>query len=227
MQVYIVKKGDTMWDIARRYKISLQSLTNANKHIKNPHWIYVGNKLNIPVPSTPKKPTPAKKPPAPAKPAVPPTPAYAVPPTARLGSSPAGTAKIKGTFDAVSFSFNPEEISVNKGNVFDYTEPSNFAYPVLHFKHGKTPTLRFELYVNDREEQGAVRRLIDKLNRHLPQEEYRKGTFRPVESMVFSFGKHFCKRVWLEDYTERRIGFNKELQCQEALVSVSLIIHTG
>jgi spore coat assembly protein SafA len=227
MQVYVVKRGDTMWDIAIKYKISLNTLINANKQIKNPHWIYPGNKLNIPVPAPPKKPAPTKKPPAPAKPSVPPTPTYAVPPTARLGSSPAGTAKIKGTFDAVSFSFNPEEISVSKGNTFDYTEPSNYAYPILNFKYGKTPTIRFELYVNDREEVGAVDRLINKLNTHLPKELYKTASFKPIESMIFSFGKHFCKRVWLEDFTERRVGFNKDLKCQEALISVSLIIHTG
>ncbi|MDK2903500.1 MAG: hypothetical protein PWQ93_1419 [Clostridiales bacterium] len=48
---YTVKKGDTMWGIARKYGVSLSALIKANPQIKNPDLIYPGQKINIPAKS--------------------------------------------------------------------------------------------------------------------------------------------------------------------------------
>ena len=45
---YIVKKGDTLWGIARQNGVSLASLAAANPQIKNPNLIYPGEKVSIP-----------------------------------------------------------------------------------------------------------------------------------------------------------------------------------
>lgn len=44
---YTVKKGDNMWNIAKRYGISLKTLINKNPQIKNPNKIYPGQKINL------------------------------------------------------------------------------------------------------------------------------------------------------------------------------------
>lgn len=44
---YTVKKGDTMWAIAKRNNMSLKELVNKNPQIKNPNLIYPGNKINL------------------------------------------------------------------------------------------------------------------------------------------------------------------------------------
>lgn len=44
---YIVKKGDSLWKIARRYGVSLEKLIQAN-NIKNPDMIYPGQEIVIP-----------------------------------------------------------------------------------------------------------------------------------------------------------------------------------
>ena len=46
--VYIVKKGDTLWGIAKRYNVTLTALIAANPQIKNPNLIYPGDRVNIP-----------------------------------------------------------------------------------------------------------------------------------------------------------------------------------
>lgn len=46
--VYLVRKGDTLWGIAKRYGVSLTALITANPQIKNPNLIYPGNRVNIP-----------------------------------------------------------------------------------------------------------------------------------------------------------------------------------
>ncbi|WP_350343443.1 LysM peptidoglycan-binding domain-containing protein [Proteinivorax tanatarense] len=45
---YTVQRGDTMFLIAKRFRVSLQSLINANPHIANPNAIFPGDVLCVP-----------------------------------------------------------------------------------------------------------------------------------------------------------------------------------
>ena len=46
--VYTVRKGDTLWGIAKRYGVALTALIAANPGIRNPNLIYPGDKVVIP-----------------------------------------------------------------------------------------------------------------------------------------------------------------------------------
>lgn len=46
--VYVVRKGDTLWGIAKRWGVTLKALIAANPQIKNPNLIYPGNEVRIP-----------------------------------------------------------------------------------------------------------------------------------------------------------------------------------
>ena len=46
--VYTVRKGDTLWGIAKRYSVSLTALIQANPQIRNPNLIYSGDEVVIP-----------------------------------------------------------------------------------------------------------------------------------------------------------------------------------
>ena len=46
--VYTVRKGDTLWGIAKRNGVTLTALIAANPGIKNPNLIYPGDKVVIP-----------------------------------------------------------------------------------------------------------------------------------------------------------------------------------
>lgn len=46
--IHVVKKGDTLWGIARQYGAALTDLITANPQIKNPNLIYPGNEVYLP-----------------------------------------------------------------------------------------------------------------------------------------------------------------------------------
>jgi nucleoid-associated protein YgaU len=48
-QVYVIKAGDTLLKIAKKYKLTMDQLLAANKKIKNPNKISVGDEIVIPV----------------------------------------------------------------------------------------------------------------------------------------------------------------------------------
>lgn len=45
---YTVRKGDTLWGIAKRCDVTLAALIAANPQIKNPNLIYPGDRVRIP-----------------------------------------------------------------------------------------------------------------------------------------------------------------------------------
>ena len=45
---YTVKKGDTLWGIAKQYGVALTALIAANPQIKNPNLIYPGDRVRMP-----------------------------------------------------------------------------------------------------------------------------------------------------------------------------------
>ena len=47
-ETYTVRKGDTLWGIAKRYDVTLAALIAANPQIKNPNLIYPGDTVLIP-----------------------------------------------------------------------------------------------------------------------------------------------------------------------------------
>ena len=44
---YVVRKGDTLWGIAKKYGVNLAALIANNPQIKNPNLIYPGDKVKI------------------------------------------------------------------------------------------------------------------------------------------------------------------------------------
>lgn len=47
-KIHVVTKGETLSAISKRYGVSIDELMNANKFIKNPNKIYIGDRLTIP-----------------------------------------------------------------------------------------------------------------------------------------------------------------------------------
>lgn len=47
-ETYTVRKGDTLWGIAKQYGVTLTALIAANPQIKNPNLIYPGNEVKLP-----------------------------------------------------------------------------------------------------------------------------------------------------------------------------------
>ena len=47
-RIHTVRKGDTLWTVAKRYGVELAALIRANPQIKNPNLIYPGEAVRVP-----------------------------------------------------------------------------------------------------------------------------------------------------------------------------------
>ena len=47
---HTVVRGESMWLIAKKYQVGLSEIINANPQVRDPHWIYPNDILNIPLP---------------------------------------------------------------------------------------------------------------------------------------------------------------------------------
>ncbi len=47
-KVHTVRKGDTLWAVAKQYGVELKALISANPQIKNPNLIYPGEAVRVP-----------------------------------------------------------------------------------------------------------------------------------------------------------------------------------
>lgn len=47
--IYTVKPGDSLWIIAQKYQVGLSEIIAANPQIRDPHWIYPGDKVTVPL----------------------------------------------------------------------------------------------------------------------------------------------------------------------------------
>lgn len=68
MRIHIVRPGDTLWKLAKRYNVPLQRLIDANPLIRDPDNLVVGMKVRIPTGGVPVRP--------PSKPSRPPYPKH-------------------------------------------------------------------------------------------------------------------------------------------------------
>ena len=50
-KIHVVKKGETLTQISAKYGVSIDEIMNANKFLKNPNKIYIGDRLTIPTKS--------------------------------------------------------------------------------------------------------------------------------------------------------------------------------
>lgn len=48
MKIHIVRKGDTLWELAQQYGVDFEALKAANSHISSPDMIMPGMKIRIP-----------------------------------------------------------------------------------------------------------------------------------------------------------------------------------
>lgn len=47
---YTVQKGDTLWEISKKYQVGISEIVSANKQFADPNLIYPGDKVNVPMP---------------------------------------------------------------------------------------------------------------------------------------------------------------------------------
>ncbi|QGS68953.1 SafA/ExsA family spore coat assembly protein [Oceanobacillus sp. 143] len=48
MKIHIVQKGDTLWELSKKYDVNFEELKQINSHLASPDMIMPGMKIKIP-----------------------------------------------------------------------------------------------------------------------------------------------------------------------------------
>lgn len=62
MKIHIVQKGDTLWEIAKKYNVDFEQLKSMNSHLSDPNLLMPGMKIKVPTGNIPVKKQKKEKP---------------------------------------------------------------------------------------------------------------------------------------------------------------------
>lgn len=123
----------------------------------------------------------------------------------------------------IDFQYNPPEIADALGVEWNEAKGAGMSYAAQQYGGGKTRTFNIEIYFNDREKKGTIKKSINFLHGFLPPARTEGYQFVAPSPLIFSFG-WMVKPCLLQTMDIKYDFFNNQLNPLMCTVTIGLIV---
>ena len=129
----------------------------------------------------------------------------------------------KGTLGGKPFLYNPSSFQDSTQIVYNEVKTCGMSYPIPVYGGGEQRRITFDIYLNDKVENGITRSFTSHLRGFLPPERKAGYQFKAPKNIIFSFG-WFVKECKLQGLDINYTAYSPDLRPIEATVSITLLI---
>lgn len=129
----------------------------------------------------------------------------------------------KAKLGGKSFLYNPSSFHDSISVTYNDLKTAGISYPIMVYGGGERRQITFEIYLNDKVEEGITKSFISHLHSFLPPARKKGYQFVSPKQIQFAFG-WFVKDCYLTNMEIDYLAFSPSLQPIEASVQITLAI---
>jgi hypothetical protein len=129
----------------------------------------------------------------------------------------------KASLGGMKFLYNPNAIQDTDSIVYNDLKTAGMSYPLMTYGGGDRRIISFDVYLNDKVQDGITKKFIDNLRTFLPKPRSKGYQFESPSSIQFAFG-WLVVDCYLYNMQVNYSAFSPTLQPIEATINISLAV---
>ncbi|AEZ50535.1 hypothetical protein F400_gp088 [Bacillus phage BCD7] len=128
----------------------------------------------------------------------------------------------KASLGGLKFLYNPTTFTDTHAVTFNEIKTPYMTYPLFVYAGAERRNVTFDIYVNDKVEDGITKKWVWHLESYLPSQNNRADVQHPRKA-VFAYG-WFVSDCYITNVEAKYTAFSPELQPTEATISVTIAL---
>jgi hypothetical protein len=129
----------------------------------------------------------------------------------------------KASLGGRKFLYNPNALNDSISVTYNDLKTAGISYPIMTYGGGERRPITFDIYLNDKVEEGITESFIAHLHSFVPPARKKGYRFKAPRTIRFAFG-WFVKDCYLTNMDISYTAFSPDLRPIEATVTVTLAI---